>query len=617
MQELQSSWEAEDWPVALQRLRHLALGATDHRTMASLGRWAKRLAEHDNPAERPEVRVALLGNATTTFLTPHLELLLSAHGFNPVIHEAGYDTAAWECLHPDSDTASFAPQVAVVVQSPLAVKDWPPITTIREEAQAWVQDYVDQWLALFEAANANMGCDIIVDTLHSLPLRPHGHLAPRLPGDRNTLIRAVNRDFADRAPEYVFLHDVEAIAANKGVGHWTDERMWFQAKQPMSFESMVPYVQSLARHIASMFRESAKCLVLDLDNTLWGGVVGDDGVAGLALGPGNPVGEAFSAFQDYVAQLKARGVILAVCSKNEDANARAPFKELSTMSLTLEDLASFKANWDPKPDNIRAIAEELNIGLDAMVFVDDNPAERSLVEQTLPIVRVLHLSDDPADYPGMLDRTGWFDTPRISTEDASRTQQYQDNTQREHLREQHTDYEGYLRSLRQEAVIHPFEELHIDRITQLVNKTNQFNLTTQRQNRSEVEDRMHSDDYLTAYVQLADRFGDNGLISVWYGRCDGTRLIIEQWLMSCRVFNRGVEHLLMNYIAVQGGRRGITEIHGTYIPTPKNGLVANLYPSLGFQCANEDITGTTEWVLALDRYEPRNVFIETSNEYQP
>jgi len=325
MQELQSSWDAEDWPAALQRLEHLALGATDHRTMATLGRWAKRLAEHYHPGERTEVRVALLGNATTTFLTPHLELLLSAHGFNPVIHEAGYDTVAWECLQPGSDTASFAPRVAVVVQSPMAIGHWPAITTTDEEAQSWVQGYVDQWLALFEAAHTNMGCDIIVDTLHSLPLRPHGHLAPRLPGDRNTLIRAVNREFAGRAPDYVFLHDVEAVAADNGVRNWTDERMWFQAKQPMSFESMVPYVQSLARHIASMFRESAKCLVLDLDNTLWGGVVGDDGVAGLDLGPGNPVGEAFSAFQDYVAQLKARGVILAVCSKNEDANARAPF----------------------------------------------------------------------------------------------------------------------------------------------------------------------------------------------------------------------------------------------------------------------------------------------------
>jgi len=437
-----------------------------------------------------------------------------------------------------------------------------------------------------------------------------------MPGDRNTLIRAVNRDLAARAPDYVFLHDVEAISTGHGVGHWVDERMWFQAKQPMSFDSMMPYVHSLARLIASMFRQSAKCLVLDLDNTLWGGVVGDDGVAGLDLGPGSPVGEAFTAFQDYVAQLKARGVLLAVCSKNEDANARAPFKELPTMSLALEDFAAFKANWDPKPDNIRAIAEELNIGLDAMVFVDDNPAERSLVEQTLADVRVLQLSDDPADYPGILDRTGWFDVPRISAEDTARTRQYRHNTQRNELRGQHTDYEGYLRSLEQKGIIRPFEELHLDRITQLINKTNQFNLTTLRQSRSEVEDRMRKDDYVTAYVRLADRFGDNGLISVWYGRCEGTRLVIEQWLMSCRVFNRGVEHLLMNYITEQVGRRGLTEIHGTYVPTPKNGLVASLYPSLGFQCVEEAANGTTEWTLALDRYEPRAVFIDTVDEFQ-
>jgi FkbH-like protein len=306
-----------------------------------------------------------------------------------------------------------------------------------------------------------------------------------------------------------------------------------------------------------------------------------------------------------------------VCSKNEDANARAPFTELSTMSLTLEDIASFKANWDPKPDNIQAIAKELNIGLDSMVFVDDNPAERSLVEQTLPSVRVLHLSDDPADYPGMLDRTGWFHTPSISADDAARTRQYQENTEREHLREHHTDYDGYLRSLGQEAVIRPFEELHIDRITQLINKTNQFNLTTKRQTRSEIEERMRGDEYLTAYVRLADRFGDNGLISVWYGRCEGTRLVIEQWLMSCRVFNRGVEQFLMNYIAEAAGHLGLTEIHGTYVPTPKNTLVANLYQSFGFQRVDDATNGTTEWVLALDRYEPRHVFIDTVDEHRP
>lgn len=616
MQELQSYWNAEDWPAALLRLRHLALHATDHRTMASLVRWASRLAQHDHAGESTAIRVALLGDATTTFLAPHVELLLSAHGFSPVVHQAGYDTTAWECLQPDSGTASFEPQVVVAVRSPMAVKDWPAVTATPEEARAWVGAHVDQWLELFEAAHTNMGCDIITDTLHLLPLRPHGHLAPRIPGDRNTLIRAMNRDLADRAPAYVFLHDVEAIAGSHGVRNWTDERMWFQAKQPMSFDSMVPYVQSLTRLVASMFRESAKCLVLDLDNTLWGGIVGDDGVAGLAVGPGSPVGEAHSAFQDYLAQLKARGILLTVCSKNEDANARAPFTELPTMSLGLDDFAAFKANWNPKPDNIRAIAEQLNIGLDAMVFVDDNPAERSLVEQTLPEVRVLHLTDDPADYPGLLDRSGWFSTSRLSVEDADRTRQYRDNAQRDQLREQQTDYEGYLRSLQQRAVIRPFEELHLDRVTQLINKTNQFNLTTQRQNRSEVEDRMRSHDYLTAYVRLADRFGDNGLISVWYGRCESTCLVIEQWLMSCRVFNRGVEHLLMNYIAEQAGQRGLTEVRGTYVPTPKNGLVADLYPSLGFQQVEETEKGATEWELTIDTYEPRTVFIETVDEFQ-
>jgi FkbH-like protein len=615
MDELQALWDAEDWPGAARRVRELALEAEDYTAVMSLVRWRKRLAPHLAPTDGNAVRVALLGNATTEFLAPIVELLLEAHGLRPSVHLGGYDTLAWECLQPDSGTAAFGPDVIAVVQSPLGIQDWPAATAAERDAGAWAQGRVDGLLSLFESAHANMGCDIIADTLHRLPLRPHGSLAPRLAADRNRLIGEMNRQLAARAPDYVVLHDVDMMSSVVGLDRWVDYRWWYQAKQPMSFRSGIEYARSLTRLIASIFRGSRKCLVLDLDNTLWGGVVGDDGVSGLAVGAGNPVGEAFVAFQDYLKQLKDRGIILTVCSKNELDNARAPFTELPDMVLSLDDFAAFRASWDPKPDNIRAIAQDLNIGLDAMVFVDDNPAERAIVRQLLPEVAVVELTDDPSDYARILDAAGWFEVPRLSQEDTLRTQQYQANTQREELRSSADDYGTYLQSLEQRAVIRPFEDRHLDRITQLVNKTNQFNLTTRRENRSAIEARMRGDNYLTAYVRLGDRFGDNGLISVWYGHMEGTVLEIEQWLMSCRVFNRGIEHHLMNYVAEQAKSHGIDRVCGRYIPTAKNKLVADLYERLGFTCTVRHEDGSTDWELALADYRPTTTFVESVEDY--
>jgi FkbH-like protein len=613
MKALQALFDAGDYAAAHRRVGRLALTAGDYQTVAALGKWRRRLRKQ-NPDYAPDghvpVKLALLGNATTNFIAPHLELMLAAHGITPIIHQAGYDSMAWEFLSGASDTATFDPQVAVVVQSPFALHDWPTGNISGDDAENWCRATVDRSLSMFDSAHGNMNCDIIVDTLHPFPAQPYGNLGAQIPGDRNSLLRQYNQMLAADAPDYLYLHDVDALSGLHGRRDWVDQRLWYQAKQPMSFQSMVPYVQSLARMIASMFRGSKKCLVLDLDNTLWGGVVGDDGIAGLAIGPGDPVGEAFAGFQDYIKQLGDRGVILAVCSKNEEKNAREPFESLPDMVLSLNDFASFKANWDPKPDNIRKIATELNIGLESMVFVDDNPAERAIVEQMLPEVAVVELSEEPAEYTQLLDAAGWFEPVRLSAEDAMRTRQYQQNTERAKIMDTATDYDSYLQSLEQRAEIRPFEEQHIDRITQLVNKTNQFNLTTIRHNRSGISERMQRDDYVTLYARLSDRFGDNGLISVCYGKCENDCLTVEQWLMSCRVFKRGVEETVMNFLVEAARAKDIAKIVGRYAPTEKNGLVSDHYAKMGFEKTAELDDGTTEWALALSQYEARETSIK-------
>jgi FkbH-like protein len=349
--------------------------------------------------------------------------------------------------------------------------------------------------------------------------------------------------------------------------------------------------------------------VLDLDDTMWGGVVGDDGVAGIKIGHGDAIGEAHLAFQTYVKQLEQRGVMLAVCSKNEEANALAPFEERPEMVVKRDDILAFKANWEPKPDNIRAIARELDIGLDSLVFVDDNPVEREHVRLRLPQVRVVELTDDPADYVRLLDETGWFEVTEIGSEDRARSAQYRANAAREEARESVTDYAAYLADLKQVAVLKPYEELHLGRITQLINRSNQFNLTTRRQSRTEVEAEMKDPNRITAYVRLKDRFGDNGLISVFSSFMEGDTLRIDQWLMSCRVFARGVEQLLFNTIVERAKARGVKTIYGVYLPTVKNVIVKDLYEKLGFE-ADDDV-----WRLHVGDFSPFDVKIEVAEDY--
>ena len=327
------------------------------------------------------------------------------------------------------------------------------------------------------------------------------------------------------------------------------------------------------------------------------------------------MGEAFKAFQEYLLRLKQRGVMLAVCSKNEESNALAAFEKRPEMPLKREDFVAFKANWLPKPDNIMEIAAELNIGIDTLVFVDDNPAEQEHVRQCLPEVKVVELSDDPADYPRLLDEAGMFETTAVSEEDQERTQKYQENVQRTRLQESTTDYGSYLLSLQQKAVIRPFDEMQLDRVTQLINKTNQFNLTTLRQSRSQVEALMHDAGVLTAYVRLADRFGDNGLISVFFAHKKGETLWIDEWLMSCRVLKRGVEQLLCNYAVEKARALGVTSLHGVYMPTPANKLVSEHYRSLGFVAVGAEPNGATHWRLDLASYQPFNVAILSLEEY--
>jgi FkbH-like protein len=347
-------------------------------------------------------------------------------------------------------------------------------------------------------------------------------------------------------------------------------------------------------------------LVLDLDNTLWGGVIGDDGPDKIVIGRETPRGEAFTAFQEYLVRLKDRGVLLAVCSKNDDAMARRGFAHPDSV-LKLSDFAAFVANWEPKHQNIEAIARQLNLGLDSFVFIDDNPAERHLVQAQLPMVAVPNVGDDVCRYPAIVDAARYFEPISLSAEDAQRTQLYAQNAEREALAQTFEDYGAYLDSLAMVGEIDAFSPVYLDRITQLTNKTNQFNLTTRRYTKPEMEAVAADPGYITLYGRLTDVFGDNGLVSVVIGRREEQTLHVDLWLMSCRVLKRGMEDAMLDALVLRARGVGVDRIVGHYIATPRNGMVADHYEKLGFTRIPGDNSDRTSWTLRIaEEYSPRN-----------
>jgi FkbH-like protein len=434
-----------------------------------------------------------------------------------------------------------------------------------------------------------------------------------LPGTERALVDDFNHRLAGEiGASGDAILDVAGIAATVGVDAWHDARRWNLAKIPFSPDFLPLYADHVARLVAALYGKSRRCLVLDLDNTLWGGVLGDDGLANIVLGNGNPTGEAFLDLQRAALALHSRGVVLAVCSKNDEAIARAAFREHPEMLLKESHIAVFQANWDDKVRNLKAIAAALNLGLDALVFLDDNPAERQLVRRELPTVAVPELPEDPALFARTLLAAGYFESTRFTSDDRKRNEQYRAEGLRANLAAQATDLESYLRSLDMTIEFRPFAPVDRPRITQLVNKTNQFNLTTHRYTEAQIRSFEEDRSAATLQIRLTDRFGDNGLISVVICREQGREWHIDTWLMSCRVLKRRVEHAVLNKLVEEARRFGICALVGSYIPTERNGLVSSLFDDLGFT-KTEASGETSHWRLEVKDFIPFEIPITVAS----
>jgi FkbH-like protein len=581
-----------------RRLRALATQALDSNQLAKLARTiAQARTKGASLAPLVPFRLGLISNSTTDFLAPALVASAARHGIALECIPAAYDQVIQEALSPESTINRAKPDAVLIALDHrglpfrLAIGD-------RDGAGRIVDEVVAHLDAIRQGLKANGNAISIVQTIARPPEQLFGSLDTGMAGTLDHTIQAVNRRIADSvAASEDLLLDVARLAETVGLANWHDPTQWNLAKLPFA-DAMVPlYADHVGRLIAAQKGKSRRCLVLDLDNTLWGGVIGDDGLEGIKVAQGDAVGEGFLSVQRFALVLRERGIVLAVSSKNNDDVARLPFQKHPEMLLREDHIAVFQANWNDKASNILAIAEELKLGLESFVLLDDNPVERDLVRKMLPDVAVPELPDDPALYARTLAAAGYFEAVTFSDEDRKRAAFYQDNARRLSLQKQAGDIDGYLASLEMEITFQPFDATGRARIAQLISKSNQFNLTTRRYTEAQVEQLSRDPACWTLQVRLADKLGDNGMISVIVCRKRDAGWEIDTWLMSCRVLGRRVEEMVLREILDHARREGAASLIGVYRPTERNKLVEKHYEKLGFACAATEPDGTTVWRL--------------------
>lgn len=553
-----------------------------------------RVIQQKFPAPPPvlrtkPVRLALLGSSTMSHLHAAIRVAGLRRGLWIEVYENEYGQYRQELSDSASGLYGFQPNVILfhLDASHLSAGFGAHLNSAESHARQ-IQS-VEAVRECWQMAKSRFHCPVLHQTaLNPFP-RLMGNNEQRLAGSRHWALHTVTADIRHYADtDGVDLVDIAAQSGQDGLRAWHDPALWCRSKQEITHLAAPVYGDLVARVLAAQQGLSAKCLVLDLDNTIWGGVIGDDGVEGIVLGQGSPLGEGFAGVQNYAKELAARGVILAVCSKNTESVALDAFARHPEMVLQRHDIACFVANWTDKASNIRHIAQDLKIGLDSLVFVDDNPMERDLVRRELPMVAVPEVPLDPALVPGCLAAAGYFEGITLTDEDRARTKEYHNNHARAELKAGATDMESYLRSLEMKLLWRRFDPVGLPRIVQLINKTNQFNLTTRRFGEAEIQTFMQDPNCVGLQLRLLDRFGDNGMISVIMGRPEGRDLRLETWLMSCRVLGRQVEAATLNLVVAQAKALGFQSLIGEYLPTEKNGMVQNHYAQLGFSLENSN-----------------------------
>lgn len=557
-------------------------------------------------------RIAVLGGSTTQELVSLLELFLLDGGIEPVFYESPYGLYYEDAMF-GTDLEGFSPELVLIHTSLRNITRFPSMTDTPASTEKLLACEYERFTSIWERLRERFHCPIVQNNFELPFSRPLGNRDGWDHRGRTRFVRRLNECFSVYAGSHsdFYINDLCWLSADYGLRQWSDPIYWHLYKYCCCPEALPALACNTAGIIKAIYGKSKKGLVLDLDNTLWGGVIGEDGPSGIELGQETAAGQLYREFQAYLLALKERGVLLTVSSKNDPENAIAGLEHPSGL-LRPNDFSCIRANWEPKDQNFSAIAGELGILPESLVFVDDNPAERAIVGAQFPGVETPAM-DAPEAYLATLDRCCFFEPASLSDDDLKRGEMYRANAERARRKGRFANYKEYLLSLDMQAEIYPFTPLYLPRIAQLTNKSNQFNLTTKRYTESELRWFSENPDYITLYGKLSDCFGDNGVVSVIVGRRDGGAVEIELWLMSCRVLKRNMEHAMLDILCREAVKAGAGCLRGYYYKTAKNNMVRTLYPDFGFSLVREDGENTV-WELPLSGYTRRNHVIRVNGE---
>lgn len=552
----------------------------------------KALAQGLPPADGAQtlipLRLAIVGGFTFHPLCELIQHMLFARGFDVSLWTGEYDNYAWEIMEESSALYSFKPDFVVLMPAPHRYRYTGNLLDDKATVEQKLADSVNEIWNLCRQVNEQGKAEVIFCNFLLPSYHDPGPIRSRSLASEWSSLKWLNLNLGLSAPAYVHICDIEFLGARLGGLSCRSDRAWFESKQPFAPGLAFDVTLEIVHLIHSAKQPTKKVLVLDLDQTLWGGVIGEDGLNGIEIGDISPRGQSYKEFQRSILELHQRGILLAVCSKNNFENAIEPFEKHPEMVLRKEHIASFKANWNPKSENIREIAEELSLSYDSFVFVDDNPAEIDIVQQFTKGVSTILLDADPSAYVKQLKDSRLFEPRQITREDLIRAEQYQHDQQRKVLQSSITDFDSYLESLDMKATISEFTPIDVPRLAQLINKSNQFNLTTKRRTEAEVASLIDQADNVCLSLRLQDRFGDLGLVSIVIAAIESDEMLIDTWLMSCRVLKRQVENYLMNDVIRRAHERDIRRVIGCYIPSQKNSMVSDFYEQMSFRKFHED-----------------------------
>ena len=567
---------------------------------------------------RIKKRIAVLGGSTTHDIVRILELFLLHYGIEPVFYESEYARYWQDAMFPEEPLVSFAPDIVFVHTTFRNLTDLPAAGDDEGAVSSKLEKIVSRFTQMWEKLKSDYHCPVIQNNFEYPSWRLYGNRDAYDIHGHVRFVNELNVRFAEyaRTHEGFYINDIAYLSALYGLEAWSEPSYWYMYKYALAVPAIPALSFSVANIVKSIFGKNKKALVLDLDNTLWGGVIGDDGLEGIAIGQETAEGEAFTAFQEYVKAQKDIGIVLNVASKNNGENALSGLRHPDCV-LREEDFVYIRANWDPKSENVKAIADGLNVLPESLVFVDDNPAEREIVTTQVPGVCAPPLTA-PEQYIRLLDRSAFFEATVVSEDDAKRAEMYRENAERQKMEETFTDYAAYLESLEMHATIEAFQPLLFERISQLTNKSNQFNLTTKRFTVDEIAQTAQDETRITLYGRLSDRFGDNGVVSLVIARVEESSAHIELWLMSCRVLKRDMEYAMMDTLVDACRARGVKTIYGYYDPTAKNRMVEDFYALQGFtkiRTGEKNVDGRADsvWEFAIpEAYEKKNTVIEVA-----